>query len=518
MGEEGEDNTTPNSQTLSNPITEKKTHDKIIYLILYGILPLISPLLFTIIILGIFNLSDNFSFLIGPSAHFSDTIFRNFNISIQLGLLLIYFLISIKVFKLANRTRVLLFSILFVPSLILNFAYSFVVCGISMLIPCEPNEYLTPLGFINVNSFHIITLVAFIAAYLYYRFNPNYVLEKSIFTKKVKLLSLAIISVITLIFIMPFSYNLLERSRVSTDLPLIGSNNKEHDPQQNIFLGLVEGYMGLDSGVIVYNFDEMKLIKHIALGKGTETHLVSSEDGSYVFAINSTPAGNNSKLTIIDPKTLSIIQSLNVMDGAEAPIVIDNHIVIYATNHDPQVMLINSTTFTVEGTIKLTIPALWRIDDVIVSNDGKYIYYAYSDWDKTTNPSTLTMVDVMSETTLKTITLGGQVIEINSITDEGEERLVINTRIPSETSFRGFSTEEMLQLTLDSNDLSEIENEVVTYRDNYVLPYDIETYSLNSWTLEKSDEYVSIFDLSNKLVDKISLPESSMVYSVLEVN
>jgi hypothetical protein len=80
------------------------------------------------------------------------------------GIFIVYFVLTKRAIKRYGRIKIWWFAILFTISAILNLFFSYTVCAISVLKPCDPTHYLTLAGLLEIYNFYIIVFVSFITA------------------------------------------------------------------------------------------------------------------------------------------------------------------------------------------------------------------------------------------------------------------------------------------------------------------------------------------------------------------
>ena len=148
----------------------------IFYLLFYGFALLFMPFVFfiaqaillspLIILNSVGTIPENVSSLI-------NSLFPFIGIVLAIGVFLLYFILTKKIIKNYGRARVSLFAVFFISSAVINFFFSYFICAISMLKPCDPTRYLTISGFLEIYDFYIIGLVAFISVNLYLRYTSR---------------------------------------------------------------------------------------------------------------------------------------------------------------------------------------------------------------------------------------------------------------------------------------------------------------------------------------------------------
>lgn len=157
-------------------MNKNSASEVIFYLLFYGVALLFMPFVFfiaqaillspLIILNSVGTIPDNISSLMNSLFPFIRTV-------LGIGVFLLYFILTKKLIKNYDGARVGLFTVFFISSAVINFFFSYFICAISMLKPCDPTRYLTFSGLLEIFDFYIIGLVAFILVNLYLRYTSK---------------------------------------------------------------------------------------------------------------------------------------------------------------------------------------------------------------------------------------------------------------------------------------------------------------------------------------------------------
>jgi len=147
----------------------------IFYLLFYGVTLLIMPFVFFIaqaILLSPLIILNSMGTIPENINSLMNSLFPFIGIVLSIGIFFLYFILTKRIIKNYGRARVGLFAVFFISSAVINFFFSYFICAISMLKPCDPARYLTFAGLVEIYDFYIIALVAYISAniYLHYMF------------------------------------------------------------------------------------------------------------------------------------------------------------------------------------------------------------------------------------------------------------------------------------------------------------------------------------------------------------
>ena len=148
---------------------KSKISEIVVYILLYGITTIFLPFIFFIILaIVLFPLVIAQNLIPSSMNYTADLLFQLLRVLLAVGIFIIYFVFSNKIIKQQGGPRILLFTVVFLLSAVINFFFSYFICAISVLKPCDPNQYFTISGFFEIFDFYLIVLVSFICSNIYF--------------------------------------------------------------------------------------------------------------------------------------------------------------------------------------------------------------------------------------------------------------------------------------------------------------------------------------------------------------
>lgn len=143
----------------------------ITYLLLFGAAPLLMPFFYFIILsiilspLLLLEMTLTIPESIGNVANY---LFPGLRFLVASGIFGLYVYILKKMDGAFGGARTFLFAIIFTASAIFNYLFSFGICAISVLKPCDVTRLLTLRGLVEIYDFYVICLMAFVVVNVFF--------------------------------------------------------------------------------------------------------------------------------------------------------------------------------------------------------------------------------------------------------------------------------------------------------------------------------------------------------------